>query len=184
MLRADERGEHNMSRSHGNHSAETQVAAVAGEVGQGSKQDHARRGDGRKRRLKGAGKSADERRGRRVPRAEGARELQPLQAHVAQGVAGGAQQRRKRIRLIYVQLCLLPRQVLLLAQHAPVRAPQGVFALEDGAARAEGRAMTDARLPGKFYRNAAQVEQQRGGCGKVYGQVHTFSTIVKTFFPN
>lgn len=173
-----------MSHSHGNHSAEAEVAAVAGEVGQGIDEDRARRGDGRKRRLECARQSADERRGGGVPRAEGARELQPLQAHVAQGVAGGVQQRRKRVLLIYVQLCLLPRQVLLLAQHAPVRAPQGVFALEDGAARAEGCAMTDARLPGKFYRNAAQIEQQHGGCGKVYGQVHTFSTIVKTFFPN
>ena len=184
MLRADERGEQNMSHSHGNHSAETQVAAVAGEVGQGIDEDRARRGDGRKRRLECAGQSADERRGRRIPRAEGARELQQLQAHVAQGVAGGVHKRRQRVGLAYVQLRFLPRQVLLLAQHAPVRAPQGVSPLKDGAARAEGRAMTDARLPGKFYRNAAQIEQQHGGCGKVYGQVHTFSTIVKTFFPN
>ena len=183
MLRADERGEHNMSRGDGNHSAEDEVAAIAGEVGQGIEQD-CTRGDGLQRRLKGARKSAQQRGHSGVPRAEGARELQPLQAHVAQGVAGGVQQRRKRVLLIDVQLRPLPRQVLFLAQHAPVRAPQGVSPLKDGAARAEDRAMTDARLPGKFYRNAAQIEQQHGGCGKVYGQVHTFSTIVKTFFPN
>ena len=172
-----------MSHSHGNHSAEAQVAAVAGEVGQGIEQDCTRR-DGLQRRLKGAGQSADERRGGGVPRAEGARELQPLQAHVAQGVARGVQKRRQRVRLADVQLRFPPRQVLFLAQHAPVRAPQGIAPLKNGAARAEGRAAADARLPGKFYRNAAKIEQQRSGCGKVYGQFHTFSTIVKTFFPN
>ena len=184
MLRADERGEHNMSRTHGNHSAETKVAAVAGEVGQGIEMNRARRDHGRKRRLKGAGKSAHERRGGSVPRAENARELQPFQLQVAQRIACGVQQSRQRIRLADIQLRFLPGQVLLFAQHALVRAPQGGTALEDGAARAEGRAATNMHLPGKFYRNAAQVEQQRGGCGKVYGQFHTFSTIVKTFFPN
>ena len=40
-----------MSHSHGNHSAEEKVAAVAGEVGQGSKLDRARRCHGLQRRL-------------------------------------------------------------------------------------------------------------------------------------
>ena len=183
MLRADERGEHNMSRGDGNHSAEAQVAALAGEVGQGIEAD-CTRGDGLQRRLKGARKSAQQRRGRRIPRAEGARELQPLQAHVAQGIPRGVEQRRKRVRLADVQLSFLPRQVLLLAQHALTRTPQGVSPLEDRAACAEGRAATGAHLPGELNRDAAQIKQQRNGCGKVYGQVHTFSTIVKTFFPN
>ena len=173
-----------MPRAHGNHSAEDKVAAVAGEVGRGIEMDRARRCGGLQRRLKGARQSAHERRGRSVARADGSRKMQPLQAHVAQRVAGGVQQRRQRVRLADIQLRLLPGQVLLLAQHAPVRAPQGVAALEDRAARAEGGAAADARLPSEINRNAAQIKQQRNGCNKVYGQVHTFSTIVKTFFPN
>lgn len=155
MLRADERGENNMSHGHGNHSAEAEVAAVAGEVGQGSKLDRARRSHGLQRRLHGARQTAQQRRYSRVPRADGSRKMQLLQAHVAQGIACGVQQRRKRVLLIDVHLRPLPGQVLFLAQHALVRTPQGVAPLEDGAARAEGRALVDAHLPGKFYRDAA-----------------------------
>ena len=74
---------------------------------------------------------------------------------MAQGIACGVQKRRQRVRLIYVHLRPLPGQVLFLAQHALVRAPQGVAPLEDGAARAEGCAATDAHFHGKFHRNAA-----------------------------
>ena len=144
-----------MSRGHGNHSAEAEVAAVAGEVGQGSKLDRARRSHGLQRRLKGARQSAQQRRGRSVLRADGSRKLQLLQAHVTQGVAGGVQQRRKRVFLIDIHLRPLPGQVLFLAQHALVRAPQGVAPLEDGAARAEGCALADAHFHGEFHRNAA-----------------------------
>lgn len=155
MLRADERGENNMSHGHGNHSAEAEVAAVAGEVGQGSKLDRARRSHGLQRRLQGSRQPAQQRRYSRVPRADGSRKMQLLQAHVAQGVAGGVQQRRKRVLLIDVHLRPLPGQVLFLAQHALVRAPQGVAPLEDRAACTEGCALADAHFHGKFHRNAA-----------------------------
>ena len=155
MLRADERGEHNMSRSHGNHSAEDKVAAVAGEVGRGIEMHRARRGDGFQRRLNGAGKSAQQRCDRCVPRADGSRKMQPLQMQMAQGIACGAQQRRQRVFLIDVHLRPLPGQVLFLAQHALMRAPEGVSPLEDGAARAEARALADAHFHGEFHRNAA-----------------------------
>ena len=154
MLRADERGENNMSHGHGNHSAEAEVAAVAGEVGQGSKLDRARRSHGLQRRLHGARQTAQQRRYSRVPRADGSRKMQLLQAHVAQGIACGVQQRRKRVLLIDVHLRPLPGQVLFLAQHALVRTPQGVAPLEDLAARAEGCALADAHFHGKFHRNA------------------------------
>lgn len=144
-----------MSRRHGNHSAEAEVAAVAGEVGQGIELDRARRCDGLQHRLKGARQPAQQRRGRCVPRADGSREIQLLQAQVAQCIAGGVQQGGQRVRFIYVQLRLLPGQVLLFAQHALMRAPQGVASLEDGAARAEDRAMAEAHFHGKFHRNAA-----------------------------
>ena len=81
--------------------------------------------------------------------------MQLLQAHVAKGVAGGVQQRRKRVLLIDVHLRPLPGQVLFLAQHALVRAPQGVAPLEDRAACTEGCALADAHFHGKFHRNAA-----------------------------
>ena len=173
-----------MSRRHGNHFAEEKVAAIAGEVGQGSKAHRIRRCDGLQRRLKGACQPAHKRRGGGVAGTDGAFQAQPFQAHVPQGVAGGVQQGRQRVRFIYVQLRLLPGQVLLFAQHALMRAPKGVASLEDGGSRPEGRTLVNAQRHGKFYRDAAQIEQQHGGCGEVYGQVHTFSTIVKTFFPN
>ena len=144
-----------MSHGHGNHSAEDEVAAVAGEVGQGSKLDRARRSHGLQRRLNRARQPAQQRRYSRVPRADGSRKLQLLQAHVPQDVAGGVQQRRKRVLLIDIHLLPLPGQVLFLAQHALVRAPQGVAPLEDRAARAEGCTLSDAHFHGKFYRNAA-----------------------------
>ena len=184
MLRADERGEHNMSRRHGNHSAEAEVAAVAGEVGQGSKLDRARRGHRLQRRLHGSCQSTHKRRGRCVPRADGSRKTQPLQAHVAQGVAGGVQQGGQRVCFIYVQLRLLPGQVLLFAQHALMRSTQGAAALEGGHACAEGRVRPNAHLPGKFQRNAAKVKRQERDGGEVDGQFYTFSIIIKTFFPN
>ena len=184
MLRCDERGKHNMSRGHGNHSAEGKVAAVAGEVGQGAKLDCARRGHGLQRGLKGAGQSAEQRRHCGVPRADASRELQPLEAHVAKGVACGVQQRRKRVLPMDVHLRPLPGQVLFLTQHALACAPQGVAALEGGHACAEGRVGTDAQLPGKFQRNAAKVKRQERDGGEVDGQFYTFSIIIKTFFPN
>lgn len=184
MLRCDERGKHNMSRGHGNHSAEEKVAAVAGEVGQGSKLDRARRGHRLQRGLHGSCQPTHKRRGRCVPRADGSRKAQPLQAHVAQGVAGGVQKRGQRVRFIYVQLRLLPGQVLLFAQHAPMCAPKGVAPLKGGCACAEGCVRTNAHLPGKFQRNAAKVKRQERDGGEVDGQFYTFSIIIKTFFPN
>ena len=173
-----------MSRSHGNHSAEEKVAAIAGEVGQGSKLDRIRRGHRLQRGLHGSGQTTQKRRGGGVPRADGSRKMQPLQAHVAQGVAGGVQQRGKRVRFIYVQLRFLPGQVLLFAQHALMRPTQGAAALEGGHACAEGRVRTNAHLPGKFQRNAAKVKRQERDGGEVDGQFYTFSIIIKTFFPN
>ena len=144
-----------MSRGHGNHSAQGDVAASAGEVRREVQLHGPGRRAGGNGCLKRVAETADEGGHGGVARTDGAREVKLLQAHVTQGVAGGVQQRRKRVLLIYIHLRPLPGQVLFLAQHALVRAPQGVAPLEDRAARAEGCTATDAHFHGKFHRNAA-----------------------------
>ncbi len=184
MQRADERGKDNMSHGHGNHSAKAEVAAAAGKVRNQLQADGSGRRAGDERRVCALGQAAEERRGGRVPGSDAALQNQQLQMDVPEGVARGAQQGGQGAGLLHIQTALFPGKVLFFAQPAPAGAAQGEAPLEGGDARAKGDASAQAQFDGKFYRYAAQIEQQRGDCGNVYGQVHISSTIVKTFFPN
>ena len=120
-----------MPHRDGNHSAERERAAVAGEVGLGIELHRALRQHGLQRRLNGARKTAQQRRGGGVPRAEASIQTQLLQTKVVQRIAGGVEQGGQRVRLLHVQLRPLPRQVLFLAQHALLRAAPGKAPLKD-----------------------------------------------------
>lgn len=184
MLRADERGENNMSRGHGNHSAQGDVAASAGEVRREVQLHGPGRRAGGNGCLKRVAETADEGGHGGVLRADAAREVKLLQAHVPQGVARRMQKRRQGVGPFNVQLRAPPGQRLLLTQRAPVSAASGEASLKGGDARAEGRAVMQAQFPGKFHRHAADVVQQNEDRGDANGQIYTFSIVMKTFFPN
>lgn len=186
MQRAGERGKDNMSRGHGNHSARDEPAAAAGEVRAGVDLDGSGGRAGREGSLRALGEAAQERRGCRVPGADAALQGQQFQAHVAQGVARGAQKGRRdaRAQKERAGFPLFLRAALYFTENLSLGAAQGEAALEGGDSRAEGELAAEAQFDGKFYRNAAQVKDQRGGCGNVHGQIYTFSIVMKTFFPN
>lgn len=173
-----------MSHVHGNHSAEAEVAAAAGKVRNQLQADGSGRRAGDERGAGALGQAAEERRGGRVPGSDAALQSQQFQADVPEGIASGVIKGGQDAGLLQIRAALFPGRTLFFAQPAPAGAAQGEAPLEGGDARAEGDASAQAQLDGKFYRYAAQIEQQRGGCDNVYGQIHISSTIVKTFFPN